>query len=86
MNRRYRGHRTRGGAFQGMTQRIDSENELITCDVNGRLLTWDCDYREPVQVGVLKRTIPRPVTFQSDFNEGGEWKIWTVASHRLKKN
>lgn len=33
-----------------MTQRLDSENELITCDVNGRLLMWDCDYRDPVQV------------------------------------
>lgn len=37
-----------------MTQRIDSENELITCDVNGRLLMWDCDYREPVQVGRVR--------------------------------
>ena len=33
-----------------MTQRMDSENELITCDVHGRILTWDCDYRDPVQV------------------------------------
>ncbi|CAM9343933.1 unnamed protein product [Laminaria digitata] len=48
--RRTVAHMTRSGAFQSMTQRIDSENELITCDVNGRLLTWDCDYREPVQV------------------------------------
>ncbi|CAN0540669.1 unnamed protein product, partial [Ectocarpus sp. 12 AP-2014] len=43
-------HMTRGGAFQGMTQRMDSENELITCDIHGRLLTWDCDYPAPVQV------------------------------------
>lgn len=43
-------HRTRAGAFQDMTQRMDSENELITCDVHGRILTWDCDYRDPVQV------------------------------------
>ncbi|CAM9173677.1 unnamed protein product [Ectocarpus sp. 12 AP-2014] len=42
-------HMTRGGAFQGMTQRMDSENELITCDIHGRLLTWDCDYPAPVQ-------------------------------------
>eukprot|EP00904_Undaria_pinnatifida_P004386 jgi/Undpi1/13949/HiC_scaffold_9.g03600.m1 len=47
--RRTVAHMTRAGAFQSMTQRIDSENELITCDVNGRLLMWDCDYREPVQ-------------------------------------
>lgn len=43
--------RMRTGAFQGVTQRMDSENELITCDANGRLLMWDCDYRDPVQVG-----------------------------------
>lgn len=45
--------RTRTGAFQGMAQRLDSENELITCDANGRLLMWDCDYRDPVQVGCM---------------------------------
>lgn len=33
---------------------MDSENELITCDVHGRLLTWDCDYRDPVQVPIVK--------------------------------
>jgi WD40 repeat protein len=32
-----------------MTQRLDSEQELITCDSNGRLLFWDCDVPEPVQ-------------------------------------
>ncbi|CAM9464894.1 unnamed protein product [Scytosiphon promiscuus] len=48
--RRTVAHMTRAGAFQSMTQRKDSENELITCDLHGRLLTWDCDYRDPVQV------------------------------------
>ncbi|CAM9091506.1 unnamed protein product [Hapterophycus canaliculatus] len=47
--RRTVAHMTRAGAFQSMTQRKDSENELITCDLHGRLLTWDCDYRDPVQ-------------------------------------
>ena len=56
-----------------MTQRIDSEKELITCDVNGRLLTWDCDYREPVQVrrNMLRRMlIPRPVSFRRNHHRG----------------
>jgi WD40 repeat protein len=31
-----------------MTQRKDSEQELITCDGIGRLYHWDIDYRDPV--------------------------------------
>ena len=38
-----------GGSITCMTQRSDSEQELITCDTQGRLLHWDIDYREPVQ-------------------------------------
>jgi WD40 repeat protein len=37
-----------GGRMMDMTQRLDSEQELITCDSQGRLLYWDIDYREPV--------------------------------------
>jgi WD40 repeat protein len=33
-----------------MTQRKDSEHELITSDVLGRLMHWDIDYREAVLV------------------------------------
>mmetsp|Transcript_64346 Transcript_64346/g.145130 ORF Transcript_64346/g.145130 Transcript_64346/m.145130 type:complete len:116 (+) Transcript_64346:97-444(+) len=33
-----------------MTQRVDSEQELVTCDNTGRLLFWDCDVADPVQV------------------------------------
>jgi WD40 repeat protein len=47
--RRTVGHLERSGAFMCMTQRIDSEQELVTCDFNGRLLFWDCDEAEPVQ-------------------------------------
>jgi WD40 repeat protein len=36
------------GSMMDMTQRLDSEQELITCDSQGRLLYWDVDYREPV--------------------------------------
>lgn len=31
-----------------MTQRVQREYELITCDSMGRLLYWDIDYRDPV--------------------------------------
>ena len=43
-------HMGREGAFTGLTQRLDSEQELVTCDMNGRLLFWDCDVPDPVQV------------------------------------
>ena len=38
----------REGAFTGLAQRKDSEQELITCDANGRILFWDCDVQEPI--------------------------------------
>ena len=40
------------GAFTGIAQRKDSELELISCDTAGRLMHWDCDAREPVQMFV----------------------------------
>ena len=43
-------HIIRGGALTYMTQRSDSERELITCDTQGRLLHGDIDYRDPVLV------------------------------------
>lgn len=48
--RRTVGHLTRDGAFTSMSQRYDSEQELVTCDNNGKLLFWDCDVADPVQV------------------------------------
>lgn len=48
--RRTVGHMTREGAFTSMSQRLDSEQELVTCDHQGRLLFWDCDVADPVQV------------------------------------
>ena len=46
--RRVVAHMVREGAFTGLAQRLDSENELVTCDCNGRVLFWDCDVPEPV--------------------------------------
>jgi cilia- and flagella-associated protein 52 len=48
--RRTVSHLVQRGGFQDMTQRVDSEQELITCDNMGRLLHWDCDVRDPVAV------------------------------------
>mmetsp|Transcript_1219 Transcript_1219/g.3538 ORF Transcript_1219/g.3538 Transcript_1219/m.3538 type:complete len:647 (-) Transcript_1219:66-2006(-) len=36
------------GTFTAMSQRLDSETELITAGTDGRLLTWDFDVAEPV--------------------------------------
>lgn len=39
---------TTGGSMTDMTQRRDSEQELVTCDTQARLLHWDVDARDPV--------------------------------------
>jgi len=33
-----------------MSQRYDSENELVTCGLDGKIMFWDIDYPDPVQV------------------------------------
>ncbi len=46
--RRIISHLVTTGSLCDMTQRRDSEKELITCDNQGRLLHWDIDVRDPV--------------------------------------
>lgn len=36
------------GQFTCMTQRVDSEQELVTAGTDGKLLYWDCDVAKPV--------------------------------------
>ena len=43
-------HILNGGSMLDMTQRRDSETELITSDAIGRLTHWDIDVREPVML------------------------------------
>jgi len=43
-------YQMREGSFTGLTQRVDGEEDLITCDAHGQLLFWDKDYRQPVMV------------------------------------
>lgn len=49
------GDSRRGGSggsisLTDMTQRFDSECEVVTCDTGGRLITWDIDIRDPVMI------------------------------------
>jgi len=46
--RRVQTHIVNSGVMFDMTQRLDSEMELVTCDNQGRLLHWDCDIRDAV--------------------------------------
>jgi hypothetical protein len=41
--RRLVAHQVREGAFLTMSQRVDSEHEIITGGADGRMLFWDCD-------------------------------------------
>ncbi|EQC30761.1 hypothetical protein SDRG_11522 [Saprolegnia diclina VS20] len=43
-------HQVREGAFHAMSQRLDSETEIITGGADGRLLFWDCDVADAVKV------------------------------------
>uniref|UniRef100_K3X1P7 Anaphase-promoting complex subunit 4 WD40 domain-containing protein n=1 Tax=Globisporangium ultimum (strain ATCC 200006 / CBS 805.95 / DAOM BR144) TaxID=431595 RepID=K3X1P7_GLOUD len=47
--RRIVAQQVRDGAFNSITQRLDSETEIITAGSDGRLLFWDCDVADPVQ-------------------------------------
>jgi len=38
----------RDGAFTGLAQRLDSEQELLTSTTDGLVLSWDCDVQLPV--------------------------------------
>lgn len=46
--RRIVAQQVREGSFNGITQRLDSETEIITAGSDGRLLFWDCDVGDPV--------------------------------------
>ena len=46
--KRIMSHMVTNGQLTGVTQRKDSERELVTCDNQGRLLHWDIDVRDPV--------------------------------------
>ena len=41
-------HVVPAGGFTALSQRSDSENELVTADANGHILFWDSDTADPV--------------------------------------
>ena len=45
---RINGHQTKNGALFGMTQRKDSELELVTCGQGAPIYFWDCDEINPI--------------------------------------
>ncbi|TMW61987.1 hypothetical protein Poli38472_009480 [Pythium oligandrum] len=47
--RRIMAQHSHDATFQGITQRLDSETEIITAGSDGRMLVWDCDIADPVQ-------------------------------------
>lgn len=49
LERRIIRHEVGNGSFCDMTQRLDSELELVTCGVGNNILFWDCDEANPVQ-------------------------------------
>jgi WD40 repeat protein len=41
-------HEIGSGTLQDMTQRKDSEHELVTCGLGNAILFWDCDEANPI--------------------------------------
>jgi WD40 repeat protein len=83
-------HIVNSGAMISMTQRKDSERELVTCDSLGRLLYWDIDIRDPVMaVQDPSRTTIRCVEvspsgrFLAFSGDDHVLKVLDVASHQI---
>jgi WD40 repeat protein len=74
-----------------MTQRLDSEHELITASTDGQLLTWDYDVPEPVasvvDEGTEKftcvRVSPKTGRFLAASNTQQLVKIWDLHTGRV---
>lgn len=82
-----------GGIPNSMTQRLDSENELITASSDGRICTWDFDLDEPVsEVSVqgtralsftAVRVSPANGAYLAAAASDGRLRIWALSSGRL---
>ncbi|ETI42043.1 hypothetical protein L917_12232 [Phytophthora nicotianae] len=88
--RRIVAQQVREGAFHGITQRVDSETEIVTAGADGRLLFWDCDEPDPVQFIVdpsrLKVTcaqVSPSGRFIATCGEDCEVKLFDVGSSAL---
>lgn len=74
-------HIVNNGQMLSMTQRKDSELELITCDTLGRLLYWDIDIRDPVMV--VQDPSRTPITC-SEISPSGRFLAFSGEDHILK--
>ncbi|CAK9040182.1 Cilia- and flagella-associated protein 52 [Durusdinium trenchii] len=81
-----------GGVLTALTQRLDSENELLTAGTDGCLLTWDCDVEHPVsQVQVHGQALGfscvqvSPLTghFVAASSTDARVRIWDLATGAL---
>ncbi|POM59031.1 Quinonprotein alcohol dehydrogenase-like superfamily domain containing hypothetical protein [Phytophthora palmivora] len=88
--RRIVAQQVREGAFHSITQRVDSETEIVTAGADGRLLFWDCDEQDPVQFIVdpnrLRITCARVSPsgrFLATCGEDCEVKLFDVGSSAL---
>ncbi|GBG27510.1 WD repeat-containing protein 1 [Hondaea fermentalgiana] len=82
-----------GGVPSSMTQRLDSENELITASSDGRICTWDFDLDQLVsEVSVhgskalgftAVRVSPGDGAFLAAAATDGRVRVWALSSGRL---
>ena len=85
-------HQLNGGpSFISMSQRVESDNELITAGLDGRLLFWDHDVKDPVHEIREKSghsftwvdVSPRTGGFLAATSSQGSLTIWDLQSCKL---
>jgi WD40 repeat protein len=88
LERRVVRHEIGSGTIMDMTQRKDSELELVTCGVGNAILFWDCDEANPVQSLPLRGQVNSVEVspngqFLAAASEAGELFIFDIRSLTL---
>jgi len=83
----------RAGGFVSMTQRLDSENEVITAGTDGCLFSWDFDVPDPVtevSLGIGKQIAftcaqvsPLSGSYIAASSTDSRIRVWDVKSGHL---
>ncbi|TYZ57935.1 hypothetical protein PybrP1_013222 [[Pythium] brassicae (nom. inval.)] len=88
--RRVVAQQARDGAFHSITQRLDSETEIVTAGSDGRLLFWDCDVAEPIaqlldpsRLRVAFASVSPSGRFLATCGEDCDVKVFALASMAL---